>query len=403
MHGNVAKSAYRMLGLYDAVGFLCRRCFRTDWRKVVFSSFWGRGFADNPKYVALELLRRRLDLDLVWLAGDQSAVRGQLPDGIRVGPYRGWGGIRESATAAVRVDNQLINLHTLGYAKRSDQLYVQTWHGSLGIKRIGFDFAEGTADHDRRFENRRLDGAMVDALISNSSFESEIYRAQWFGGGRICEFGHPRNDILVNGISSDVAADIRGRLGVSTKERILLYAPTFRDDDPKFDYSFDYGAVLSAVSRKFGGTWRMAVRKHPRMSSAMLGVLPGSDVVDASSYPDMQELLAVADALVTDYSSCMFDFMLTGRPVFVLAKDLEKYETARGFYYPFSETPFSIARDAAGLAENVAAFDEGSYGERREEFLKRRGCVEDGHASERVADMIIDFIDKGRKSARGGC
>lgn len=394
-------SVYRIFGLPYAVRFLCLKIFRTDRRKVVFSSFWGRGFADNPKYVALELLKRRPDLDLVWLSKNPGSIARQLPKGMRTGRYKGWGGICESATAAVRVDNQLINLHTLGYAKRADQLYVQTWHGSLGIKRIGFDFAEGTSDHDRRLWNRRIDGEMVDILVSNSSFESVIYREQWLGGGKICEFGHPRNDILVNGVSDDFARDIRMRCGFAKDEKILLYAPTFRDDDPEFDYSFDYDAVLNAVRLRFGGRWRMAVRKHPRMSSAMLGVGSRADIADVSGYPDMQELLTVVDALITDYSSCMFDFMLTGRPVFVYAKDLGKYEKSRGFYYPFSETPFSVAQDAGGVVQNVAMFDEAKYRAETKDFLKRRGCVEDGRAAERVADAILEFIDGGTGEGYG--
>ena len=394
---DVLKRVYLGCGVDRAVGMLCRHGFRTDRRKVVFSSFWGRGFADNPKYVALELMKRGLDLDLVWLAANPDAVRRTLPPGIRVGAYKGWAGLREASTAAVRVDNQLVNLHDVGFMKRPDQLYVQTWHGSLGIKRIGFDFADGTADHDRRYRNRVKDGAMVDALISNSTFESAIYREQWLGGGKILEYGHPRNDILVNGVAPEFAAEIRRRIGVAENERILLYAPTFRDDDPTFDYAFDYATVLSACEKRFGGTWRMVVRKHPRMSSAMLGVTPGAGVVDASSYPDMQELLAVTDALVTDYSSCMFDFLLTGRPVFVFARDLEKYETTRGFYYPFSETPFSVARDARQLAEGVKAFDEETYRRDRATFLAARGCVEDGHASERVVDLIVDFLNHGNQ------
>ena len=389
---DVLKRAYLGCGVDRAVGMLCRHGFRTNRRKVVFSSFWGRGFADNPKYVALELMKRGLDLDLVWLAANPDAVRRTLPSEIRVGAYKGWRGLREAATAAVRVDNQLVNLHDVGFVKRPDQLYVQTWHGSLGIKRIGFDFADGTADHDRRYGNRVKDGAMVDALISNSTFESAIYREQWLGGGRICEFGHPRNDILVNGVSPDFAGKIRQRIGVAVDERLLLYAPTFRDDDPKFDYVFDYESVLAACEKRFGGTWRMVVRKHPRMSVAMLGVTPGSSVVDASSYPDMQELLSVTDALVTDYSSCMFDFLLTGRPVFVFARDLAKYETTRGFYYPFSETPFSVAETDVVLCANIAAFDAEKYAHDREMFFKSKGCIEDGHASERVADLIVEFL-----------
>ena len=390
MHGKFAKSAYRLLGLYGAVGFLCRRCFRTDWRKVVFSSFWGRGFADNPKYVALELLRRRRDLDLVWLAGDQSAVRGQLPDGIRVGPYRGWGGIRESATAAVRVDNQLINLHTLGYAKRSDQLYVQTWHGSLGIKRIGFDFAEGTSDHDRRFENRRLDGAMVDALISNSSFESEIYRAQWFGGGRICEFGHPRNDILVNGISSDVAADIRGRLGVSTKERILLYAPTFRGRVAKA--TTPRVLIPEFMKYELGDEYVLLCKHHPLVRRRPVISEYCSDfAMDVTDTMTIEDLLCVADICISDYSSLVFEASLLHIPMIFYAFDLEHYIDERDFYFDFKQ--YVPGKIVYSLDELIQAVNREDYcKERIAPFADMFFDHRDGRATDRVVKLLYDNL-----------
>ncbi len=390
------------LGIDRLVGFVCCRCIRTEPRKVAFASFWGRGFADNPKYVALELLRRRPDLDLVWLCNNQAAVAKTLPHGIRTAPYGGLGGLREAATAAVRVDNQVINLLRAGFEKKPDQLYVQTWHGSLGIKRIGFDFAPGRLAWKDRHDNRVKDGAMVDALISNSDFESEIYRQQWFGGGTIHLFGHPRNDILVNGLDAAAVQNVRARLGVPEAEKLLLYAPTFRDDVPGYDYSFDAAAVLAAAEKRFGGIWRLAVRRHPKMSQQAFSRFSGPSMLDVSDYPDMQELLCVAEALMTDYSSCMFDFMLTGRPVFVYAPDLERYETDRGFYYPISETPFPVARTEADLAAAVANFDEPSYRDRCAAFLKGKGCVEDGRAAERTADLILRWLDEQHPSTCSG-
>ena len=393
-----AKTAVRTLclacGIDRLVGFVCRRCFRTNPRKIAFASFWGRGFSDNPKYVALELLKRRPDFDLVWLCTNRSAVAKTLPPGIRTAPYGGLGGLREAATAAVRVDNQVINLLRAGFEKKPDQLYVQTWHGSLGIKRIGFDFAPGRLAWKDRHDNRVKDGAMVDALISNSDFESEIYRQQWFGGGTIHMFGHPRNDILVNGMDAAAAKAVRARLGVPEAEKVFLYAPTFRDDVPSYDYSFDAAVVLSAAAKRFGGTWRLAVRRHPKMPPQAFCGFGGTAVLDVSGYPDMQELLCVTAALMTDYSSCMFDFMLTGRPVFVYAPDLARYETDRGFYYPLSETPFPVAQTEADLAAAVADFDETAYRDRCAAFLKGKGCVEDGHAAERTVDLILRWLDE---------
>ena len=103
---------------------------------------------------------------------------------------------------------------------------------------------------------------------------------------------------------------------------------------------------------------------------------------------DMQELLAAADCLITDYSSCAFDFMLTRRPVFLYTPDIREYDTQRGFYYPLTSTPFPLAQNNAELQKNIDSFDEAAYRQKVEAFLAGKGCIEDGHASERVAELI---------------
>lgn len=139
------------------------------------------------------------------------------------------------------------------------------------------------------------------------------------------------------------------------------------------------------------------VRLHPRSQDMVATIIPSSaGVVDATQYVDIQELLAAADCLVTDYSSCAFDFMLTRRPVFLYATDINQYVTERGFYYPLESTPFPLAHDNAELMKNVDAFDEAVYLPKVEAFIKEKGCMEDGHASERVADLIEQIVGKAR-------
>ena len=109
--------------------------------------------------------------------------------------------------------------------------------------------------------------------------------------------------------------------------------------------------------------------------------------VDAE-YPDIQELLCAADIMVTDYSSCIFDFMLSRKPAFFYAEDIEKYNQERGFYFPMSETPFPIAQNTDELVKNLLEFNENKYLEEIDAFLKGKGAFEDGNASKRAADFI---------------
>ena len=116
---------------------------------------------------------------------------------------------------------------------------------------------------------------------------------------------------------------------------------------------------------------------------------PPTDVaIDVCAYPDIQELMVAADAMVTDYSSCIFDYLLSGKPGFVFAVDLEKQNRERGFYYPLETTPFPIALDSSELCANIRAFDAEKFATDTKSFLASKGCMEDGNASKRVADLI---------------
>ena len=381
-------------GLAALTALVCRaRPIRRG--KVVFTSFHGRGFGAHQKYIVLELLRRGTMAEIVWLSDFPEDARREVPRGVRVASLSPFSAIREMSNAQFWVDSQGLNrLIVWGLAKRTGQTYIQTFHGSLGIKRVGSDIpSDGTVR--LWVEIIKRDAEMLDYLVSNSRWESEVvYRSRFFGKGRIMEFGHPRNDVFFMDRSEARRATL-ARLGVSETEKVVLVAQTWRGGGRKgLDFVIrSHEALKRSCERRFGGSWRVVVRHHPNMIPFADGFEYGPSVVDATSYPDMQDLLVASDALISDYSSCMFDFMLSRRPVFVYAPDIDEYERGRGFYYPMSETPFPVAKTEAGLAENIAAFDEAKYLEGVEAFLKGKGCVEDGHATERVCDLIEKTIN----------
>ena len=376
------------LGLSFAVRLWCRTR-KTVPGKIVFNNFHGRGFGDHQKYIALELLRRGFRGEMVWLASDVEAVRRTLPPGIRVAPTGSrfpFAVLRELATAQFWCSNQsFTSLAAWGLDKRPEQTYINTHHGSLGIKCIGSDVPHARSIPLREYVLRR-DAAMIDHLISNATWEADfVYRRRFYGCGKVELFGHPRNDVLF-GDRAGMRRKVAASLGFSADDRILFYAPTYRNMSQQDVYLHDFGEILTACARRFGGTWRAVVRLHPIMRRADFRF--GADVVDATDYPDIQELMVAADVMVCDYSSCMFDFMLTRRPVFVYAPDLTEYQRVQGFYYPMSETPFPVAKDEAELTANVIAFGETKYCAEVEAFLQGKGCVEDGHAAERTVDLI---------------
>ncbi|MBP5286010.1 MAG: CDP-glycerol glycerophosphotransferase family protein [Kiritimatiellae bacterium] len=349
----------------------CRHLWRRiDRKKIVFSQFQGGGFGCNQKYIALELLRRRRDLDLVWLARDPGGV--SVPAGIRIVPWKSRVALKELASAGVWCSNHNLGhfVKNRGLVKKPGQRYCQTWHGSFGIKRCTETLCAKEA-------------AMLDVFFANCTWEARLARG-WFGNGpEILVTGHPRNDIVVKSRARDWRA-------ATTKT--LLYVPTFRDDGATDAYLLDFRDVKAALEKRWPGEWKIQARLHPNLRKKGISLPFSSDVEDVTGYPDIQELLALADAVISDYSSCIFDFALSGRPAFVYAPDREKYETARGFYYPLSATPFPVAENPPALAEAIAQFDEGAYAGRLERFFAEKGSAEDGLASERAADVILSGV-----------
>lgn len=364
--------------------------------KIVFDNYMGRGFGCNPKYAAQKLIERGTDgYDLVWVVGRGHMDQSQVPPSFRIVRYGSLASLWEYATAGVWVSNyHKIAYLSWGLRKREGQRFVQMWHGSLGIKKIERDVPE--LMQDRRWAKLAARSSrMTDYWISNSAFETNIYKTAFWGveDRAVRLYGHPRNDIFFDAGAMDRAyRKVAGTYGLEGK-RLLLYAPTFREDYRTDCYALDYPAVLEHMRRRFGGDWAALVRLHPRIARLTEEIIPARpDVADATEYPDIQELLAAADCLVTDYSSCMFDYMLARRPVLLFATDIGAYNTERGFYYPLEQTPFPIATDPAQLLSSIDGFDQRSYGEKVDAFLRGKGCMEDGHAGERVAELIAGLV-----------
>lgn len=359
--------------------------------KIVFYSFT-ESFADNPRAIAKELLRREWKGDLVWVTKDQHQPL-ELPQGIRaaVGRCR----MRyELSTSQIIVSNtRLPRYWTKGFRKKAGQLYIQTWHGSLGIKKMEADMPYTSRSYLKRAQ---MDSERIDYLISNCRWLTQMFRRCFFYDGEILEIGSPRNDVLVLGTAKR-AKTVRAALGLPSERKLLLYVPTFRDENRTLNPPMpDWEQLVRALTERFGGEWSILVRMHPSLSREpreQLSAVREKQILDFTNYPDMTDLLVIADAVVTDYSSCIYDFLLTGRPGFIYAPDYATYEKQRGLYYPLKETPFPIAETGECLAHAVRSFDESAYRIAAEQFLRTKGCVDDGHASGRIADLIESILN----------
>ena len=360
--------------------------------KIVFRSIL-RGYSCNPKYIAEELMRQNLPYDLVWIT-DQYVLKSlkYFPPNLRLVMINTQEDLEELSTARVWVMNERMNVFLKkGLKKKEGQCYIQTWHGTFGFKKLAMD--RNDVNTISGMDTTRQDAQNVDYLLSNSTFETELYKRHFFGCGKILETGHARNDLFFREDRAEVARRARGELGIPADKKIVLYVPTWREFGETDWLTMDLETVSAALEKRFGGKWAIAIKLHHLMYTARgaLKKLPAS-VYNVTEYPDVQELLVAADVVITDYSSCILDFLLTRRPGFIYAPDRARYEKKRGLYYPLEEAPFPIAEDNAGLVKNISEFDAEKYSNRVEAFLIDKGCREDGHATERAVALIKDIM-----------
>lgn len=368
--------------------------------KIVFSNFKGSGYGCNPKYITEEILKRGLHYKLVWLIKNDTTLI-DIPENIEIVDFNSLEALKELITAKVWIDNQRKLKHIQnGLIKRIGQIYIQTWHGSLGIKKIGEESPLSSIQNNWIL-NGKEDALMTDFLISNSTFEKKVFINNFWDNGEIKMFGHPRNDIFFKSQQElcDIKYKVYNNLGINITNKTFIYMPSFRDDMRLDCYMLDVQLLKSVLEHKFGGIWTVIIRLHPRIQQfSKLLFEYDKNIVDASNYPDIQELLVASDVAMTDYSSCIFDFMLSKKPAFIFATDIEKYNTERGFYYPLESTPFLVSTDNIELMENIRNFDYEKYKQEVEIFLKEKGCMEDGKASKRVVDLIEEILKNNKQT-----
>ena len=356
---------------------------------VFFVSWKGKQCGDNPLGIAAELRRRGDDREHIWAVNDWSVA---APSGARV-VLRGTEDYYEAlARSRYVIANDDMEA---AFSKRDGQVYVQTWHGTP-LKKIGFDveqpqFISGAS----YFDQLAGDVAKWDLLLSPNPFSTKIMRRAFRYDGEITDSGYPRNDVLLSGDAARVAAAVRGRLGLPDGKRVVLYAPTWRDNQyyASGRYRFDFRLDLERAWQQLGDDHVVLFRGHHHMADDVpAGSRPGF-AVNVTGYPDISELFLVSDVLVTDYSSVMFDFAATGRPMLFFTYDLEQYrDNLRGFYFDFeAEAPGPLLATsdeviaAIGDIGTTAEQHRGAY----QKFTEKFCPLDDGKAGARACDRIF--------------
>jgi CDP-glycerol glycerophosphotransferase len=357
---------------------------------VFFTSWKGKGCDDNPRAIADELRRSGDDREHFWAVADWSTV---APPGATVVLH----GSEEYYTALARSRYVISNddMHYF-YRKRDGQVYLQTWHGTP-LKRIGFDIEQPQFASGRSyFTQLANDVAQWDALLSPNPFSTPIMRKAFKFEGEIWETGYPRNDVLARDDSGAVAARVRRRLGLPGGKRVVLYAPTWRDNQyyASGRYRFDLRLDLERAYEVLGPDYVVLIRGHHQLADDVTaGQRPGF-ALDVTRYPDVSELFLATDVLVTDYSSVMFDFAATGRPMIFFTYDLEQYrDNLRGFYFDFeAEAPgplLATSDEVLAAIGDLGTTTGADYGAAYQAFVTKFCTLDDGKAAARVRERLL--------------
>ena len=351
--------------------------------KIFISSYFGGDYGDNAKYIIEELNRQGYDYKIIWLMKKSLVNHHHLPTEIKPTVYGSITSFFHMATAKVWINNSRF---TYAIHKRKGQVYIQTWHGGPGMKKVEQD-AEKALDK-RYVYFAKKDSQMTDYYLSNSRFMTQLFSNAFWYNGKIVECGTPRNDIFFQD-NSVYSKKVKAYYGLDDNCKIVVYGPTFRKDHDLSVYSIDAYRCCQALSTRFGGKWILCMRLHPNLYELAEKLhTDGVKIINATKYPDAQELFAAADCLITDYSSMIIDFIPTGKPGFTFATDVKRYVDDRGFYFTFQDLPFPFADCNHQLLENILHFDAEKYQADLQSFCQKTGFLENGHASRRVIELI---------------
>lgn len=354
---------------------------------VLFESNRGRHVTCNPAAIWRELASRDSDLKAYWSVNDRSVA---VPAGTTplVRESREWYEILASAKYLVS------NNHFPSYfTKSSGQVHLQTWHGTP-LKRIGYDTPRTVFSNRVYFATLDREVPGWDHLIVPNAFSADVFPGAFGYSGELLETGYPRNDVLTTGPAAG-ADRARSVLGLTPGQKVLLYAPTWRDDknngnDLHFS-SVDYLDTERFVG-VFGDEYVILVRGHN--NTLLHGErTSGRSVLDVTGYPEVADLYALADVMITDYSSVMFDYAVTGKPMLFLVPDLADYrDRVRGFYFDFeAQAPGPLANSTDEIIDAITNLSRTieQFEPRYAAFQKKFTCWEDGGASKRVVDAVF--------------
>lgn len=366
------------------IPFYLFRIFPIDNKKIVVCNYAGREYSGEGKIVVDALLKKRKDLKIIWLS---RSCKDKAPKGVKLVKYLSLVSLYHQATAKVWVDNK----RKPGYVrKRKGQYYVQTWHGDICIKTVEKDGVKGLTPY--YIENAKRDSKMADLFVSGSEWRSCNFRKAFWYTGEIMKCNIYSGFYLPENLSK-LKKSVYKYFGEPKDTKFVLYAPTFRNSHSLECYDIDYNRLIANLEEKFGGKWKVLVRLHPNISSSDGQIKYTDKVLNATAYPQINDLIISSEMLISDYSGCMFEGIKNYKVVMLYASDLEDYlSKERDTYFDIRKLPAVLAQNNDELENNILTFDRKEYLKECKKFVKKTGYYENTDVS-MLADRICEVCD----------
>lgn len=351
--------------------------------KVVYSSFDGKLFGDNPKEIFMGLTELDNNIKHIWLLNDKDYV---IP-GAKVVKANSIRAIYHLATAKLWVDNSRKREWII---KRKEQYYVQTWHGDICLKKVEKD-AEKTLPRSYISEAKH-DSKMADLFISGSKWRTLNYKNAFWYTGEILELGSPKADVFYHDFSL-ARNKVEQSFNLKTECRIALYVPTFRKNNNLECYKFDEKLIQRTLMKKWPGDWVILIRLHPNLNNYQNLIEYNNVILNATNYNSTNELIVASDLIITDYSGCMFNGLEANKKVILFAKDVDEYlQSDRELYFNFHELPFPLATNEQELCDIITNYSESKYRNLADDFKDFIGFYNSANSTNLVSQYIYDQV-----------
>lgn len=381
-----------MIDLIPMLLFRIYGCCGIKRKKLVFSNHNGKRFGDSPYSIFLYLQKKHPDWDFVWLSDNNYEHR--TPNGSRTVPYgkKSKKMLYELATAGVWINSHYIFTYTRPVKK---QLFIQTWHGGIALKS---DKLFDTIDNKIHAKKRFISFENADYVLSDSDFTSKNFIENFSTGtlDNLLKIGSPCDDIFFKNTNTTF---IKNKLNLPNDKKNILYCPTYRATGNIDCYKLDVQKVINAFRKMLKCDCVLAIRLHPVVMKENKDLFHADNkiVFDVTDYEFINDILCVADVLITDYSGVMGTFMNTSRPIFLYQTDYLDYKKERYISFDDKDLPFCVARHSEDLIKCIENFDINDFNMKLAVFKQKLGFVENMHATERICNIIEEFVINGKK------